>query len=169
MNIHDIKVINNEQKELSLGSYKGKVLLIVNTATKCGLTPQYEGLEKLYQTYKDQGFEILDFPSNQFLNQAPGTDKEIQSFCTLNYQTTFPRFSKINVNGTDASPLYKYLKKVKPQDDPKKKSILSVFFKSSNIKWNFAKFLVNKDGEVIYRFAPSFLPEDIAPYIKGAL
>jgi len=169
MNIYDIKVINNEQKELSLGTYKGKVLLIVNTATKCGLTPQYEGLEKLYQTYKDQGFEILDFPSNQFLNQAPGTDKEIQSFCTLNYQTTFPRFSKINVNGTDASPLYKYLKKVNPQDDPKKKSILSVFFKSSNIKWNFAKFLVNKDGEVIYRFAPSFLPEDIAPYIKGTL
>ena len=169
MNIHDFKVINNEQKEFSLGSYKGKVLLIVNTATKCGLTPQYEGLEKLYQTYKDQGFEILDFPSNQFLNQAPGTDKEIQSFCTLNYQTTFPRFSKINVNGNDASPLYKYLKKMKPQDDPKKKSILSIFLKSPKIKWNFAKFLVNKDGEVIYRFAPSFLPEDIAPYIKGAL
>jgi glutathione peroxidase len=169
MNVHDFKVTNNEQKEVSLNTYKGKVLLIVNTATKCGLTPQYEGLEKLYQAYKDQGFEILDFPSNQFLNQAPGTDKEIQSFCTLNYQTTFPRFSKINVNGHDASPLYKYLKKVKPQDDPKKKSILSFLLKSSNIKWNFAKFLINQDGEVIHRFAPSFLPEDIEPYLKEVL
>jgi len=171
MNIYNLKVKNVNQEEVSLSEYKGKVVLIVNTATKCGLTPQYEGLEKLYQKYKVKGFEILDFPCNQFMNQAPGTDEEISTFCELNYQTTFKRFSKLNVNGKDADPLYLYLKKIKPEDfnESKKRSFMSIFRKKAEIKWNFTKFLVNQQGEVIYRFSPSFLPKDIEKYIEGAL
>jgi glutathione peroxidase len=171
MNVYNFNVKNVDQKEVSLSEYQGKVVLIVNTATKCGLTPQYEGLEKLYQKYKARGFEILDFPCNQFMNQAPGSDQEISTFCELNYQTTFKRFSKINVNGKDADPLYQYLKKIKPEDFNvnNKRSFLSFFRKKVEIKWNFTKFLVNKQGEVIYRFSPSFLPKDIEKYIEGAL
>lgn len=171
MNVYNLKVKNVNQEEVSLSEYQGKVVLIVNTATKCGLTPQYEGLEKLYQKYKAKGFEILDFPCNQFMNQAPGSDQEISTFCELNYQTTFKRFSKLNVNGKDADPLYQYLKKVQPDDfnENKKRSFLSLFRKKAEIKWNFTKFLVNKKGEVIYRFSPSFLPKDIEKYIEGAL
>lgn len=157
MSIYDFKVINNKGEEVSLNIYKGKVLLIVNTATGCGFTPQYKGLEELYQKYHEQGFEILDFPCNQFAGQAPGSDEEIQSFCTLRYNTTFPRFKKIKVNGKEADPLYVYLKE-------QKKGTLG-----SRIKWNFTKFLVDKEGNVIERFAPATKPEDIANDIEKLL
>ena len=151
--LYEIVVTDNQGEEVKLEKYAGKVLLIVNTATGCGLTPQYEGLEKLYQKYKDKGFEILDFPCNQFLGQAPGTDEEIHQFCTLRYNTTFPRFKKIKVNGKDADPLYKYLK--------------SQF--KGNIQWNFAKFLVNREGKVVARFSPMEKPEKLEDKIEELL
>lgn len=158
MGIYDYKVLDRKGNEVGLDSYKGKVLLIVNTATGCGFTPQYEGLEKLYSEYSKDGFEILDFPCNQFLNQAPGTDDEIHEFCTLKYHTTFDQFKKIDVNGKNESPLYKYLK------SQKKGGLLS-----SNIKWNFTKFLVDREGNVIERYAPTVKPEEIEGKIKELL
>lgn len=149
MNIYDFKVRNAKGVEVSMADYKGKVLLIVNTATGCGFTPQYEGLQKLYDKYKDQGLEILDFPCNQFGHQAPGTEEEIQKFCTLKYGTTFPLFSKIDVNGKDADPLFTYLKNQQGG------------FLGDDIKWNFTKFLVSRDGKVIDRYAPVTKPESI--------
>ena len=149
MSIYDFTVKGRAGEDVSLSTYKGKVLLVVNTATGCGFTPQYEGLQKLYDKHKDKGFEILDFPCNQFANQAPGTIEEIQSFCTLNYGTTFPRFAKIDVNGKNASDLFKFLKK-------EKKSALG-----SSIKWNFTKFLIDREGNVVKRFAPTDTPESI--------
>ena len=137
--------------------YKGKVLLVVNTATGCGFTPQYEGLENLYKKYKEQGLEILDFPCNQFGNQAPGTEEEIVSFCQLKYDVSFPQFAKINVNGDDADPLYKYLK-------DQKGGVLG-----KAIKWNFTKFLIDKEGNVVNRFAPITKPEDIEKEIVKLL
>lgn len=148
--IYDFNVKDNKGNDVSLGEYQGKVLLIVNTATKCGLTPQYEGLEKLYETYHDQGFEILDFPCNQFAFQAPGSAEKIDSFCTLRYNTKFPRFEKIKVNGKDTAPLYEYLKQQKP----------------GRIQWNFAKFLIDKEGNVVHRFAPSEKPETLKESIE---
>ncbi len=156
MKIYDFKVKNNKGEEVSLSKYKGKVLLIVNTATGCGFTPQYEGLENLYKKYKSKGLEILDFPCNQFANQAPGSDKEINEFCTLRYNTTFDRFSKINVNGKETHPLYKYLK------DQKHGIIKSV-------KWNFTKFLVDREGNVINRFSPTTKPEELEEEIQRLL
>ena len=149
MTIYDYTVKGRAGEDVSLSTYKDKVLLVVNTATGCGFTPQYEGLQKLYDKYKEKGFEILDFPCNQFANQAPGSIEEIQSFCTLNYGTTFPRFAKIDVNGKNASDLYKFLKK-------EKKSALG-----SSIKWNFTKFLIDREGNVVKRFAPTDTPESI--------
>ena len=149
MNLYDITVKDNHNEDVSLAQYKGKVLLIVNTATGCGFTPQYEGLETLYKKYQEQGFEILDFPCNQFAGQAPGTDEEIHQFCTLKYNTSFPRFKKINVNGKEESPLYTYLK-------AQQKGALG-----SRIKWNFTKFLVDREGNVVARFAPTVKPEAI--------
>ena len=157
MNIYDFVVKDSKGKEVSLSEYKDKVLLIVNTATGCGFTPQYEGLEKLYKTYQDQGFEVLDFPCNQFLKQAPGSDEEISNFCTLKYDTTFPRFKKIEVNGKNAIPLYKWLKDRKG----------GIFGKA--IKWNFTKFLVDRDGKVLERFAPTVTPEKIDEKIAQLL
>ncbi len=153
MNVYDFTVKDNKGNDVSLSEYKGKVLLIVNTATKCGLTPQYEGLEKLYEKYCDQGFEILDFPCNQFAFQAPGSAEKIDSFCTLKYNTKFPRFEKIKVNGRDTAPLYKFLKEQKP----------------GRIQWNFAKFLIDKDGNVAERFAPSEKPDSLENSIKSQL
>lgn len=171
MNIYDIEVLDNTQNKVTLSEFKGKVLLIINSATKCGLTPQYEGLEKLYKTFKEKGLEILDFPSNQFMNQAPGTDEEIQSFCELNYMTTFKRFHKIDVNGKKAHPLFKFLKQQQPRDykETPKKGFFARLFPSSMIKWNFTKFLVNQQGEIIYRFGPGFKPEDIKPFIEQVI
>ena len=157
MSIYDFTVKGRAGEDVSLSTYKGKVLLVVNTATGCGFTPQYEGLQKLYDKHKDKGFEILDFPCNQFANQAPGTIEEIQSFCTLNYGTTFPRFAKIDVNGKNASDLFKFLKK-------EKKSALG-----SSIKWNFTKFLIDREGNVVKRFAPTDTPENIEQDIVALL
>ena len=156
-NLYDFTVKTQDNIEVSLANYEGKVLLVVNTATGCGLTPQYEGLQSLYDNYKDQGFEILDFPCNQFMNQAPGTADEINTFCTLNYQTTFPRFAKIKVNGKDADPLYKWLKS--EDSGPLGK----------HIEWNFTKFLVDKNGNVIKRFSSKTEPEKMVEAIKELL
>ena len=157
MNIYDFTVTNNKGEQVSMRNYIGKVLLIVNTATGCGFTPQYSGLQELYLEFKDKGFEILDFPCNQFGNQAPGGDVEISEFCTLNYNTTFDQFSKIDVNGENAEPLFKYLKE-------QKKGVLG-----GNIKWNFTKFLVDKDGNVVDRFSPTTTPEKIRSSIEKLL
>lgn len=157
MTIYDLKVLNTKGEEVSLSDYRGKVLLIVNTATGCGFTPQYEGLQKLYDEYQNEGLEILDFPCNQFGNQAPGTDAEIGQFCTLKYHTTFPRFAKVDVNGKNEIPLFAYLKKEKGG------------MMGSNIKWNFTKFLVDRNGKVVERFAPTVTPEKIESHIKELL
>ena len=157
MTIYDLKVQGTKGEEISIGDYRGKVLLIVNTATGCGFTPQYEGLQKLYDKYQSEGFEILDFPCNQFGNQAPGTDEEIGQFCTLRYKTTFPRLAKVDVNGKNEIPLFAYLKKEKGG------------MIGSNIKWNFTKFLVDRNGKVVERFAPTVTPEKLESHIKELL
>ena len=149
MKIYDFKVRNAKGVEVPMTEYQGKVLLIVNTATGCGFTPQYEGLQKLYDKYRDRGLEILDFPCNQFGHQAPGTEEEIQEFCTLKYKTTFPLFSKIDVNGKNAAPLFTFLKNQKGG------------FLGDDIKWNFTKFLVSRDGTVVKRYAPMTTPDKI--------
>lgn len=149
MNIYNINVLNKEGQETNLSEYKGKVMLIVNTATGCGLTPQYEGLQNLYEKYQEKGFVVLDFPCNQFGKQAPGTIEEISEFCSLKYHTTFPIYAKIDVNGDNQSELFAYLKK-------QKGGLLS-----SKIKWNFTKFLVDQNGNVIKRYAPTIKPEVI--------
>ncbi|MDD3171337.1 MAG: glutathione peroxidase [Bacilli bacterium] len=157
MNIYDITVKDMNNVDVSLEEYRGKVLLIVNTATGCGFTPQYAGLQNLYNKYNKQGFEVLDFPCNQFAGQAPGTEAEIDNFCTLNYGTTFPRFAKIKVNGKDESPLYSFLKK-------EKKGALG-----AAIKWNFTKFLIDREGNVVERFAPADKPESFEKNIVALL
>lgn len=157
MSVYDFTVKDMQNNPVSLNQYEGKALLIVNTATGCGFTPQYEGLEKLYQDYQDQGFVILDFPCNQFGHQAPGSIEDIHNFCTMKYDTTFPQFAKIDVNGKNADPLYNYLKQ-------EEHGILG-----KDIKWNFTKFLVNKQGEVIKRYAPQDEPEKIAGDIEKIL
>lgn len=149
MSIYDIIVKDSKLKDISMEEYKGKVLLIVNTATGCGFTYQYEGLEDLYEKYKDNGLEILDFPCNQFLSQAPGSNDEIENFCKTNYSVSFKIFNKIEVNGKNENELFKFLKKAK-------KGMLG-----NDIKWNFTKFLVNKEGEVVGRYAPTVKPEEI--------
>lgn len=157
MGIYDITVKDASGNSVSMKEYERKVLLIVNTATGCGFTPQYEGLEKLYEKYQGQGFEVLDFPCNQFGNQAPGSNEEIHEFCTLKYNTTFPLFSKIEVNGSNTDPLFAYLKEN------------SKGFLGKNIKWNFTKFLVDRDGNIIERFAPTVEPEKIEVKIASLL
>ena len=157
MSLYDIKVKARKGEEVSLSDYKGKVLLIVNTATGCGFTPQYSGLQDLYVKYKDKGLEILDFPCNQFANQASGTDEEIHTFCTGRFGITFPQFAKIDVNGTKESPLYTYLKK-------QKGSVLG-----SKIKWNFTKFLVDRNGTVVARYASADKPEKLENDIAALL
>ncbi len=168
MNIYDFTVKNTNQQEVSLSNYKNKVLLVVNTATKCGFTPQYEGLENLYEKYHDRGFEILDFPCNQFLKQAPGTDSELKSFCTLNFGTKFETFAKIDVNGKTAHPLYVYLRNEISHDITglRKPSILSKLATTDRIKWNFTKFLIDRNGKVVHRFAPGFEPDQMVNYIE---
>ena len=155
--IYDFIVKDNQGNDVSLDKYKGKVLLIVNTATECGFTPQYDGLEELYKKYKDQGFEILDFPSNQFGGQAPGTDAEIENFCTARFGTTFDRFAKIDVNGENEDPLYTYLKKSQG-------GLLG-----DKIKWNFTKFLVDREGNVVERYSSQKKPENLSKEIEKLL
>ena len=157
MTIYDFTVKDAQGQDVSLAEYKGKVLLIVNTATGCGFTPQYEGLQMLYDKYQKDGLEILDFPCNQFGNQAPGTEEEIVSFCKLNYGTTFKQFAKIDVNGDNESPLYTYLKSEEGG------------FITKRIKWNFTKFLVDRKGDVEERFAPNVSPEKMEKEIRELL
>ncbi len=157
MNIYDFTVKKRNGEDFSLSNLKGKVMLIVNTATRCGFTPQYEGLEELYEKYNSEGLEILDFPCNQFMHQAPGSDQDIHEFCTLNYNTQFDQFAKIKVNGKDEEPLYKYLKQ-------QKHGVMG-----TNIKWNFTKFLVDREGNVVNRYAPTTEPKTIEKDIKNLL
>lgn len=156
-NIYDFTVLNQDDQAVSLADYRGKVLVVVNTATGCGLTPQYQGLQTLYDRYKEQGLEILDFPCNQFMGQVPGTAEEINTFCTLNYQTTFPRFAKIKVNGKEADPLYDWLKSQASGPLGKR------------IEWNFAKFLINREGQVVKRYSSKTDPMEMEEDLKALL
>jgi glutathione peroxidase len=155
--IYDFTATSLQGKEVQMSTYKGKTILVVNTASKCGLTPQYEGLEKLYQKYKDKGLVILGFPCNQFANQEAGDEKSISEGCLINYGVSFPMFAKIDVNGESAHPVYKYLK-----------NELSGLL-GSTIKWNFTKFLIDANGKPIKRFAPITKPEKIDKYLESIL
>lgn len=158
MNIYDIKVTTIDGKETSLEPYKGNVLLIVNTASACGLTPHYKGLQQLYSSYQEQGLVVLGFPCNQFAGQEPGTDEEIQSFCELNYRVTFPMFSKIDVKGEHAHPLYQYLVENTPAP-----------YKTGDIEWNFVKFLIDRDGNIVKQFSARTEPAELEEEIKQLL
>jgi glutathione peroxidase len=158
MNTHDFSVDRLNGETLSLDQYRGKVLLIVNTASKCGFTPQYQGLEEVYQQFKDKGVEVLGFPCNQFGAQEPGSADEIGAFCEKNYGVTFPLFAKIDVNGEQAHPLFKYLKQAAPG-----------LMGTEAIKWNFTKFLIRKDGSVYKRYAPQTEPKELAADINALL
>ena len=157
-NIYEFTCEDSSGQKIELSSYQGKVLLIVNTASQCGFTPQYDGLEKLQQTFADENFSVLAFPCNQFGGQEPGTNEEITEFCKLNYNNNFPIFSKVDVKGNDAHPLFSFLTK-------EKKGLMG----TENIKWNFTKFLVNKEGEPVSRYAPSTTPDKIQSDIENLL
>ena len=176
MTIYDLTVKNRNNEDVSLSEFKGKVLIIVNTATGCGFTPQYEGLEKLYKEYHEKGLEIIDIPCNQFGNQAPGTDDEIHEFCALKYNTSFDQFTKADVNGDNELPLYTYIKDQIKEDKImglKNKMAMKTVEKIStstkkdgDIKWNFTKFLVDKEGNIVGRYSPTFKPDDMEADIK---
>lgn len=155
--VYDFSVTKPNGEEVSLRDYANQVMLIVNTATECGFTPQYDGLEELYRKYSTQGFVVLDFPCNQFGNQAPGSDEEIAGFCALNFATTFPRLAKVLVNGEEAHPLFRYLTKQAP-------GVLG-----ERIKWNFTKFLVDRSGKVVKRFSPTTTPKQLERAIEALL
>ena len=178
--VYDFKVKDRKGNEVSLNDYNGKVLLIVNTATGCGFTPHYEPLEAMYRDLRDKGFEILDFPSNQFANQAPGDDEEIHNFCTMKFGTEFPQFAKIDVNGDNADPLFGFLATEKPFEGfgkGLKNSALNKFANMNNkkfgdkayIKWNFTKFLVDRNGNVIKRFEPTVKMEEVRKAVEDML
>ncbi|WP_296332209.1 glutathione peroxidase [uncultured Treponema sp.] len=180
MMIYDYEVTKANGEKLSLSEYKGKVMLIVNTATGCGFTPQYEPIEKLYKDYHEKGLEILDIPCNQFGGQAPGSDEEIHEFCTLHYNTTFPQMKKSDVNGENELPLYTYLKEQKGFagfDEHKLKGLLEDMFskadpdwaKKSDIKWNFTKFVIDRQGNVVARFEPTADMAKVEECIKSLL
>jgi glutathione peroxidase len=154
MTLYDFTVKDANGKDVPLSDYKGKVLLVVNTAKGCGFTPQYKGLQDIYETYQSHGLEILDFPCNQFMNQAPGTDAEILSFCQIKYGVTFKTFSKVLVNGRKTHPLYGFLKRNSGR---------------KIIPWNFTKFLIDREGRVVRRFSPKTRPEDLAEHIEALL
>ncbi len=157
-NIYDFNCETTGGKQQPLSDYQGKVLLVVNTASKCGFTPQFAGLEELYEKYRDQGLEVLGFPCNQFASQDPGSNAEIEEFCQLNYGVSFPMFGKIEVNGSGADPLFKYLKKEAPGA-----------LGSQRVKWNFTKFLVDSSGKVVKRYAPTVKPKAIEKDIAKLL
>ena len=178
--VYDFKVKDMDGNDVSLSEYQGKVLLIVNTATGCGFTPHYDPLEAMYKEFKDKGFEILDFPCNQFANQAPGTEEEIHDFCTINFGTEFPQFAKIDVNGDNADPLFVYLATEKPSEGfgkGIKNAALTKFSDMNNkifgdkayIKWNFTKFLVDRQGKVIARFEPTVDMEEVRAAVAAEL
>jgi glutathione peroxidase len=158
MSVYDFDVVSIEGWNRSLSEYKDKVLLIVNTASKCGFTPQYDGLQRLYDNYKDRGFVVLGFPANDFLRQEPGNDEEIKEFCTVKFGVNFPMFSKIHVKGKDIHPLYEFLTSGGGKEEF-----------AGKIKWNFAKFLISRQGEIIARFDPKEDPETLIPAIEEAL
>ena len=158
VDIYNINVKDSANSDISMSEFTGKTLLIVNVASKCGLTPQYKGLQKIYDDYKDRNFEVLGFPCNQFGGQEPGTDQEIGEFCDINYSVTFPIFSKIKVNGPEAHPLFRLLKSDKPG-----------IFRTQSIKWNFTKFLINKNGKIVERFSPRVEPKYIRREIEKIL
>ncbi len=178
--VYDFTVKDMDGKEVSLSEYKGKVLLIVNTATGCGFTPHYDPLEAMYEEFRGRDFEILDFPCNQFANQAPGSESEIHDFCTINFGTEFPQFAKIDVNGENADPLFAYLATEKPFagfGKGIKNAALSKFADMNNkvfgdkayIKWNFTKFLVDREGKVVARFEPTVDMKEVKAAVEAAL
>lgn len=175
--IYDFIVRRTDGSEISLASYRGRVLLIVNTATACGLTPQYEALQKLYEHFSEQPFEILDFPCNQFLNQAPGTDQELAEFCQARYRTAFPTFAKIQVNGPGQHPLYAFLKEEAGEEQEneaagafrEKLYSLGQYAPGNDIRWNFTKFLVDASGNVAGRYGPTVTPQELIGTIEGLL
>jgi len=177
--IYDFKALTGKGAELDFKQFEGKVLMIVNTASKCGFTPQYDGLEALYQKYKEQGFTVVGFPCDQFAHQEPGTDAEIEEFCRVNHGVTFQLMKKIDVNGADAHPIFEYLKSQAPTEEYKGlkakaaqklfKTISKSVEKESDIKWNFTKFIISRDGTVIKRFAPTTTPEEMENDIKALL
>ena len=177
--IYDFKTKSNKGAEVDLAQYKGQVVMIVNTASKCGFTPQYDGLEALYQKYKDQGFVILGFPCDQFAGQEPGSNEEIAEFCRLNHGVTFPLMAKTDVNGANAEPVFEFLKTQAPTEEysgfkakathKMLKAISKSVEKDSDILWNFTKFLVSKDGLTVKRYAPTTTPEDIEKDLKSLL
>jgi len=177
--IYDYKTTSNKGAEVDFAQFEGKVLMIVNTASKCGFTPQYDALEALYQKYKDQGFVVLGFPCDQFKGQEPGSNEEIAEFCRLNHGVTFPLMSKTDVNGPAAEPVFEYLKAQAPTEEyigikakataKLLKGLSNTMEKDSDIRWNFTKFLVNRDGTVVKRYAPTTAPENIEKDIKGML
>jgi len=178
--VYDFKVKDRQGNEVSLAVYAGKVLLIVNTATGCGFTPHYEPLEEMYRELKDKGFEILDFPCNQFAGQAPGSDDEIHEFCTVKFGTEFPQFAKIDVNGETADPLFAYLATEKPFEGfgkGIKSALLNKFSKMNNkkfgdkayIKWNFTKFLIDREGKVVSRFEPTVDMKEVRAAVEALL
>ena len=180
MSIYDFEVLNKKKEAVNLKDYEGKVCLVINSATGCGFTPQYKELEALYEKYEDKGFMILDFPCNQFANQAPGTDDEIQTFCTSKYDVKFPIFRKIEVNGDNAEPLFTYLKNELPfvgvKGHPFKTRIIKMIGKISktakddkDIKWNFTKFLCDRTGKPLQRFEPTAPMKDLEKAIQAAL
>ena len=176
MSIYDYAYTSIEGNPVSMSDYKGKVVLIVNTASKCGFAPQYEGLEALYQRYRDQGFEVIGFPCNQFMDQEPGDEAAISEFCSVRYGVTFPMSAKADVRGDDAIPLFRYLTKQKGFEGMGKgiknkafDMMLKARYKDSQVKWNFTKFLVDRQGEVTARFEPVVEPAEIAAYIEKLL
>ena len=180
MSLYELSVKTRKGEDFALSQLQGKVLLIVNTATGCGFTPQYEALERLYETYHDRGLEVLDFPCNQFGHQAPGEDEEIHAFCTGRYKTQFDQFRKIDVNGETADPLFSWLKAEAPADEPvkgiKAKAAMAAIGRISttckapnDIKWNFTKFLVDREGKVLRRLSPIADPTELEETIQGLL
>lgn len=177
--IYDYKTVNNKGVEVDFAQFEGKVLMIVNTASKCGFTPQYDGLEALYQKYKDQGLVILGFPCDQFAGQEPGDNAQIEEFCRLNHGVTFPLMAKTEVNGPNAEPVFEYLKEQAPAEQynglkakataKMLKGLSKSMEKDSDIRWNFTKFLISKDGTTVKRYAPTTTPEDIEKDIKEML
>ena len=177
--INDFKALSNKGKEVDFAQFEGKVLMIVNTASKCGFTPQYDGLEDLYQKYNGQGFTIVGFPCDQFAGQEPGSNEEIAEFCRINHGVTFQLMAKTEVNGANAEPIFEYLKAQAPTEEYKGlkakaaqklfKTISKSVEKDSDIKWNFTKFLINRDGTVIKRYAPTTTPGEIEKDIEGML
>ena len=178
-NIYDFKALTNRGEEMNFSQFKGKVLMIVNTASKCGFTPQYDGLEELYQKYKDQGLVIIGFPCDQFAHQEPGSDEEIAEFCRINHGVTFQLMKKVDVNGENAHPIFEYLKSQAPTEEYKGlkakathtmlKGISKSAKKESDILWNFTKFIISRDGAVVKRFPPTTEPADFENDIKEML